>query len=305
MRDPATASSRIYIGNLGENVLKSDIENIFRKYGNIRGIMLSRNFGFVQYESEESAKNAIANEHENKYFNRKLIVKNAMKGNTDKNNSGGPGGNQNRGNMGNNAGANLSNPVPNNNNNSSTSSNNTNNNMNIGNQQAHDRMGRAQWRNNQNNRNNEMNASNNRERSPLAGTVSTLQRDYDFYSNKLKSTPFTGRNMNNMDRWNSGPGQGNFGSNHHAGTMGGMSGGGGVGGGRLSTGPTNMNNNMNSGVSNIGSRNPIPMNDNVGDDNRGIIGGGNLANSRSAHSIRAKHPDANDCEIIVLAKPLT
>lgn len=168
MKDPATASSRIYIGNLGENVMKSEIENIFRKYGNIRGVLLSRNFGFVQYDSDESANNAIANENEQKYFNRKIIVRNAMKGNSnDKNNVGH---NQNsQGNANNNA------TGPKN-----IGSGNSINNMNIsmgGNKpsQSQDnsmRGGRPQWRNNnRNNRNADANLTmqNGRDRSPLDG----------------------------------------------------------------------------------------------------------------------------------------
>lgn len=168
MKDPATASSRIYIGNLGENVMKSEIENIFRKYGNIRGVLLSRNFGFVQYDSDESANNAIANENEQKYFNRKIIVRNAMKGNSnDKNNVG-----HNQNNQGN-ANNNASGPK-------NIGSGNSINNMNIsmgGNKpsQSQDnnmRGGRPQWRNNnRNNRNADANLTmqNGRDRSPLDG----------------------------------------------------------------------------------------------------------------------------------------
>lgn len=168
MKDPATASSRIYIGNLGENVLKSEIENIFRKYGTIRGVLLSRNFGFVQYESDECANNAIANENEQKYFNRKIIVRNAMKGNSNDKNSGGHSQN-NQGNANNNACG------PKN-----TGSGSSTNNMNIGiggskqsqNQDTNMRGGRPQWRNNnRNNRNADMNFNmqNGRDRSPLDG----------------------------------------------------------------------------------------------------------------------------------------
>lgn len=54
----------------------------------------------------------------------------------------------------------------------------------------------------------------------------------------------------------------------------------------------------------------MQVNENINEDTgRGKIGGGVMPNSmpenRTAQSIRAKHPDANDCEIIVVAKPLT
>lgn len=168
MKDPATASSRIYIGNLGENVLKSEIENIFRKYGNIRGVLLSRNFGFVQYDLDESANNAIANENEKKYFNRKIIVRNAMKGSNNDKNAGGHI-QSNQGNANNNANG------PKN-----TGSGISMNNMNLGiggnkppqNQDNNMRGGRPQWRNNnRNNRNADtnLNIQNGRDRSPMEG----------------------------------------------------------------------------------------------------------------------------------------
>lgn len=162
MKDPATASSRIYIGNLGENVLKSDIENIFRKYGNIRGVLISRNFGFVQYETDESANNAIANENEQKYFNRKIIVRNAMKSNNSDKNLGQN--NQGNANTGGNNFSNMNVCIG-----SNKPSQNQDNSM---------RGGRAQWKNN-NNRNNRnfdlsFNMQNGRDRSPLdAGKFET------------------------------------------------------------------------------------------------------------------------------------
>lgn len=178
MKDPATASSRIYIGNLGENVLKSEIENIFRKYGNIRGVLLSRNFGFVQYESDESANNAISNENEQKYFNRKIIVRNAMKGNNiDKNT-----GNHNQNNQAN--ASNVCGPK-------NVGSGNNTNNMNIGiggnkpsqNQDNNMRAGRPQWRNNnRNNRNADISfgVQNGRDRSPLeTGNLKTFHVEND------------------------------------------------------------------------------------------------------------------------------
>lgn len=157
LKDPATAPSRIYIGNLGENVSKTDLENIFRKYGNIRGSLLSRNFGFVQFDSEESANNAIANENEQKHFNRTIIVRNAMKGNnnSDKNNAG------------------PNNQAPNNPNSGGPKNFGGSNTKPPQNQDNNMRGGRQQWRNNNNrnirNADNNMNSQNGRDRSPLDG----------------------------------------------------------------------------------------------------------------------------------------
>lgn len=74
IRDPSTANCRIYVGNLKENTPKNDLQNIFGKYGNVRGIMVSRNFGFIQFDSEQSANNAIENENQKMYNGRKIAV---------------------------------------------------------------------------------------------------------------------------------------------------------------------------------------------------------------------------------------
>lgn len=74
MRDPSTANCRLYLGNLELNTSKSDIQNIFSKYGNIKGIMISRNFGFVQYDNEQCVNIAIENEHQKMFKGRKMVV---------------------------------------------------------------------------------------------------------------------------------------------------------------------------------------------------------------------------------------
>lgn len=51
MRDPNTASSRIYIGNIPEGVSQQDIQIKFSKYGLIRGVLLNRKcfaYGILQ-----------------------------------------------------------------------------------------------------------------------------------------------------------------------------------------------------------------------------------------------------------------
>lgn len=42
MRDPNTASSRIYIGNIPDGVSQQDIQSKFSKHGSIRGVLLNR-----------------------------------------------------------------------------------------------------------------------------------------------------------------------------------------------------------------------------------------------------------------------
>lgn len=123
-----------------------------------------------------------------------------------------------------------------------------------------------------------------------------------------KCNLISGRGYNNSDRWNkdSGPSRSNnFGQNNNANSnlLSGNRGSGNIG---------NLNS-MGFGNNSIGAggmRNipPMMLNENINEQQggRGGIGsGGMLSNNRSAQAIRAKHPDANDCEIIVVAKPLT
>ncbi|KAJ6644023.1 Nuclear receptor coactivator 5 [Pseudolycoriella hygida] len=79
MRDPNTASSRIYIGNIPDGVSQQDIQNKFSKYGPIRGVLLNRGFGFVQFDGDNCANQAIQHENGCQLNGRKLNVRNAMK----------------------------------------------------------------------------------------------------------------------------------------------------------------------------------------------------------------------------------
>ena len=79
MKNPATASSRIYIGSLNvDTVIPDHLEERFKVHGNILGLVLQRGFGFIQYENEAQAQNAIKMEHGTMFHDRKLIVKQAF-----------------------------------------------------------------------------------------------------------------------------------------------------------------------------------------------------------------------------------
>ncbi|KAK5642265.1 hypothetical protein RI129_008432 [Pyrocoelia pectoralis] len=78
MKNPATASSRIYIGNLMEQVTSGDLEERFKTYGTILGLVLQRGFGFIQYETDAQAQAAIKSEHTALFFGRKLNVRQAV-----------------------------------------------------------------------------------------------------------------------------------------------------------------------------------------------------------------------------------
>ncbi|XP_049862165.1 nuclear receptor coactivator 5 isoform X2 [Schistocerca gregaria] len=75
MIDPTTVNSRIFIGNIPPtDVSKQDIEERFGKYGPILGISVNRKFGFVQFERDSSAAEAIRNENGSLFRGRKIEV---------------------------------------------------------------------------------------------------------------------------------------------------------------------------------------------------------------------------------------
>lgn len=92
MRDPATASSRIYIGNLAETIVPDNLEETFKVYGKVLGLVLQRGFGFLQFETEAQARAAIEAEHGTIFHGRKMIVREVLehkgkKPNGDQNNT--------------------------------------------------------------------------------------------------------------------------------------------------------------------------------------------------------------------------
>lgn len=78
MRDPATANCRIYVGNLDETITSDSLEEHFKKHGKVIGVIVQRGFGFIQFEEETSAQEAIKNEHGVTFQGRKLNVKQAF-----------------------------------------------------------------------------------------------------------------------------------------------------------------------------------------------------------------------------------
>ncbi|XP_063973875.1 nuclear receptor coactivator 5 [Diachasmimorpha longicaudata] len=82
LKDPATANSRIFIGNLQtDDMTKMDLEEHFSKYGLIIGSLMNRGFGFVQFENEAAAQDAIKNEAGQMFRGRRIDVKPAKKDN--------------------------------------------------------------------------------------------------------------------------------------------------------------------------------------------------------------------------------
>ncbi|CAD5124301.1 DgyrCDS12590 [Dimorphilus gyrociliatus] len=61
--DPKDLVSRIFIGNLATDQLtRDDLEDIFKKYGYVRGVSVHKGFGFVQYNNEGDARAAVDGE---------------------------------------------------------------------------------------------------------------------------------------------------------------------------------------------------------------------------------------------------
>ncbi|XP_054153524.1 RNA-binding protein 1-like isoform X3 [Oppia nitens] len=53
---------KVYVGNLQENCIKSDVEAAFAKYGPLKNVWVARNppgFAFVEYEDSRDAEDAV------------------------------------------------------------------------------------------------------------------------------------------------------------------------------------------------------------------------------------------------------
>jgi RNA recognition motif-containing protein len=53
---------KVYVGNLQENAIKSDVENAFGKYGPLKNVWVARNppgFAFVEFEDARDAEDAV------------------------------------------------------------------------------------------------------------------------------------------------------------------------------------------------------------------------------------------------------
>ncbi|CAK1586043.1 unnamed protein product [Parnassius mnemosyne] len=83
MKDRATAHLRIYVGGLTDRASVEELYEHFIPYGQINGIIVNRNFGFVQFEREASVQDAIAKADGSIFQGKSLCVRPAQS--TDKN----------------------------------------------------------------------------------------------------------------------------------------------------------------------------------------------------------------------------
>ncbi|XP_075226930.1 RNA-binding protein 1-like [Lycorma delicatula] len=55
-------SCKVYVGNLGNNASKNELEDVFTKYGPLRNVWVARNppgFAFVEFEDPRDAEDAV------------------------------------------------------------------------------------------------------------------------------------------------------------------------------------------------------------------------------------------------------
>lgn len=83
MKDRSTSHLRIYVGGLPEKANVDDLYEHFVQFGQINGIIVNRNFGFVQFETEAQAQDAIAKADGSVFQGKSLSVRTAQT-NTDK-----------------------------------------------------------------------------------------------------------------------------------------------------------------------------------------------------------------------------
>ncbi|XP_055624584.1 nuclear receptor coactivator 5 [Toxorhynchites rutilus septentrionalis] len=69
------ANSRVYVGGLGEQATRQDMEELLKDFGPYQDFNLLRGYGFVQFTSEESARMTITGLNGKMHKGRKLTVK--------------------------------------------------------------------------------------------------------------------------------------------------------------------------------------------------------------------------------------
>ncbi|KAI8576827.1 hypothetical protein K450DRAFT_255186 [Umbelopsis ramanniana AG] len=68
------ASNRIYIGRLSRDAQKRDVEDLFTGSGQIRDVNLKNGFGFVEFEDNQSAEEAVTNFNGKELLGERIVV---------------------------------------------------------------------------------------------------------------------------------------------------------------------------------------------------------------------------------------
>lgn len=66
--------SRLYIGNIPFKVKENELENIFSKAGKVVQLIIKNNFGFIQFENERQANDAIRIFNGTELYGNKIFV---------------------------------------------------------------------------------------------------------------------------------------------------------------------------------------------------------------------------------------
>lgn len=77
IKDPSKVNERIFVGNLPPKITREELESICTRYGNVLCSMVQKNFGFVQFDSEETANKAAAALHGSTFKGNRITVRNA------------------------------------------------------------------------------------------------------------------------------------------------------------------------------------------------------------------------------------
>ena len=71
--DPKMMEARVFIGNLpADLVTRQAVEKLYEGYGKILGISLHKSYGFVQFDNEESATQAVKATHGSMMHGKRL-----------------------------------------------------------------------------------------------------------------------------------------------------------------------------------------------------------------------------------------
>lgn len=68
--DPHSIRCRVFIGNLPVEMKSKELEDTFAKYGRVTGVSVHNNYGFVQFEDDNSADAAVEKENRQVYYGK-------------------------------------------------------------------------------------------------------------------------------------------------------------------------------------------------------------------------------------------
>jgi arginine/serine-rich splicing factor 4/5/6 len=85
-------SGRIYIGNLPSRATERDVEDFFRGYGKIRDVILKSGFGFVEFDDNRDAADAVEELNGREMLGDRVKIELSRRGGRDDRDRGGRGG---------------------------------------------------------------------------------------------------------------------------------------------------------------------------------------------------------------------